>query len=126
MLKVVVESGCKVTLDDFGQGIHPASDYTYSGNDNGNVERRIDSEESMLSTLEWLASEGYGGQVLVSQNINSTDRYTRHGGHGYFYLLANVVPRMKAIGFDENMIEQLFVINPADALTFRSSSLSIT
>jgi phosphotriesterase-related protein len=126
VVKAIVESGCKVALDDFGQGIHPASDYSYSGSGNGNVERRNSSEESMLSTLEWLASEDRGDQILVSQNINSADRYTRHGGHGYFYLLANVVPRMRAMGFDENMIEQLFVSNPADALTFRSSSLSTT
>lgn len=120
VVKAVVESGCKVALDDFGVGIQPASDYT----DHDSTERRISSEESMLSTLEWLASEDHSNQVLLSQNINSADRYTRHGGHGYFYLLANVVPRLKAMGFGEDMIEQLFVSNPADALKFRAPSLS--
>jgi len=97
-----------------------ASDYT----DHDSTERRISSEESMLSTLERLASEDHSNQVLLSQNINSADRYTRHGGHGYFYLLANVVQRLKAMGFGEDMIEELFVSNPADALKFRAPSLS--
>lgn len=121
VVKAVIESGSKISLNDFGKGIHPTSDYSHS--DNASAERRISSDESMLSTLEWIASEGHENQVVASQNINSADRYTRHGGHGYFYTLANIVPRMKAMGFNEDMIEQLFVSNPADALRFRASSI---
>ena len=122
-LKAVAESGGKVALDDFGHGIQPASDYTYAGN--SSAKSSVTSDESMLSTLEWLVSDGHGDQVLVSQNINSADRYTKYGGHGYFFLLANVIPRMRAMGFGDDMIEKLFVSNPADALRFRAPSLSI-
>ena len=118
IVKDIVDSGCKVALDEFGGGIVPVSEYRY----HDDIEPHTSSDESLLATIEWLVTEGRGDQILLSHSIHSADRYIKHGGHGYFYLLANIIPRMRAMGFGESLIEQLMIRNPANALIFRAST----
>lgn len=124
VVKGVVDSGCRIVLDGFGQGPRPVSHYTIDSElDTGvgmSEVARWPGDTEMLETIEWLASDGHANQILVSHNISSVDRYLKHGGHGYFYLLANVVPRMQAVGLGEALIDKLLVQNPAEALTFRA------
>ena len=37
--------------------------------------------------------QGWGKQVLIAQDICNSHRLERWGGHGYHYILAEVVPR---------------------------------
>ena len=116
VVKDIVDSGCKIALDEFGAGILPVSAYS------DGTELHSSSDESLLATIEWLVTEGRSDQILISHSIHSADRYTKQGGHGYFYLFANIIPRMRAMGFGESLIEQLMIENPADALKFRAST----
>ena len=42
----------------------------------------------------------------------------RNGGHGYHYVLARIVPRMRARGFSDELVHNILVDNPKEALTF--------
>ena len=41
----------------------------------------------------------------------------KYGGHGYGYILANIVPRMRERGIEESAIQDILVNNPKRVLT---------
>ena len=71
-----------------------------------------------MDDIAWIASEGYGDKIVVAHDICSKDRLLSYGGHGYFYILANIVPRMRSRGFSDEAIHNILVDNPTAALTF--------
>ena len=52
-----------------------------------------------MDDISWIASEGYEDKIVVAHDIDSKDRLTVYGGHGYFYILSHIVPRMRQRGF---------------------------
>ena len=48
----------------------------------------------------------------------SKDRLTKYGGHGYHYILANIVPRMRTRGLTDEAVEHILVNNPREILAF--------
>ena len=71
-----------------------------------------------MDDIAWISSEGYSDRVVVAQDICSKDRLLKFGGHGYFYILSHIVPRMEKRGFDDGAIRGILVDNPAAALAF--------
>ncbi len=109
-LKKLAETGCYLEWDLFGweqSFYYPAPDKIAMP---GDVKRMDD--------IAWIASQGYGEKIVVAHDICSKHRLVKYGGHGYFYLLAHIVPRMRQKGFSDELIENLFKKNPASALTF--------
>ena len=108
-LKRVAESGCYLEWDLFGreQSYYPL-----------NPKVSIPGDAKRIEDIAWAISEGYGDRVVVAHDIAAKERLLRYGGHGYFYLLAHIVPRMLGRGFHEDDIHKILVDNPAGALTF--------
>ena len=109
VLKQVAESGCYLEWDLFGR------EQSYYG-PNPRVDMPTDARR--LDDLAWISQQGYPDKVVLAHDICSKDRLAGYGGHGYFYLLAEVVPRMRTRGFTSATIEGFLVENPAAALTF--------
>lgn len=65
-----------------------------------------------LRHIRELLNAGFGGSVLMSQDICTKARLSALGGHGYAHLLVNVVPMMRARGFTEAEIAMLLVETP--------------
>ena len=108
-LRQIAESGCYMEWDLFGSeesyyGANPAIDMPGDG-------KRMDD-------IAWIAGQGHGDKILVAHDICTKNRLERYGGHGYAYILGRIVPRMRARGFSESMIDDILVNNPANALTF--------
>ena len=110
--KRLAEKGCYLEWDLFGE---ERSFY------DGNPEFDMPSDAVRLDQIAALISEGYGNKILVAHDIAYKHRLVSYGGHGYFYMLANIVPRMEARGFREESIQRLLVENPREALTFSKS-----
>ena len=110
VLKQVAESGCYIGVDLFGreQSYYPS-----------NVAFDMPNDATRMDLIEWLSSEGHGDRVVVSQDVATKHRLFKNGGHGYFYLLAHIVPRMRARGFSDGLIQEILVDNPKRMLTFR-------
>ena len=122
----LVKAGCYVRFEyfaEFGQALSPYA-LSYSGTAVGHEEPKLMLEpgsagaDANLSRIWRLFEQGYGEQVLVCTDINGQARLQAHGGHGYQFLLANVIPRMRQVGFQDDVIRTLFVDNPARAFTF--------
>ena len=111
-LRWIAESGCFLEWDLFG-----VENSYYKPNP------RIDmpSDAKRMDDIAWVSSEGYGDKVVVAQDICSKNRLVRYGGHGYFYILAQIVPRMRSRGYADEAITRILVDNPAAALTFRET-----
>ncbi len=105
----VAESGCYLEWDLFGR---EQSLYT------GNLNIDLPSDAKRMDDIAWMIAQGYGDKIVIAHDICSRDRLLKHGGHGYFYILAHIVPRMRDRGYAESAIQKILVDNPAKALTF--------
>ncbi len=76
-----------------------------------------DVEPGLEIILE-LIEGGFEQQVLLSHGIGRGDRLAAHGGHGYFYVNARVVPALKSRGVPDETLQRLVSGNPQKALSF--------
>ncbi|ESS03243.1 MAG: putative metal-dependent hydrolase [uncultured archaeon A07HR67] len=74
-------------------------------------------DETRIRELRRLFDKGYGDQLLVSHDICKKNQLTKYAGHGYDYILRDIVPRLRRREFSETEITSLLVDNPARALT---------
>ena len=110
-LMKLAEAGCYLEWDLFGK----EESYYWA-----NPSIDMPSDAKRMDDIAWIASEGYGRKVLVAQDICNKHRLETYGGHGYHYILAHIVPRMRARGFAPDVIDDILVNNPKDILTFTS------
>ncbi len=105
----LAESGCYIEWDLFGRedSFHAL-----------NLGIELPGEGARIDRIAWLSSLGYADKVLISHDIGSKRHLVRYGGHGYFYILRNTVPRMWNHGFTEDAINRILVQNPRSVLTF--------
>ena len=108
-LSQIAEAGCYMEWDLFGQ---ENSYYAL----NPNIDMASDAKR--MDDIAWISSEGYGDKVLVAHDICAKHRLEKYGGHGYYYILGHIVPRMRTRGFSSEAIDNILVKNPRDALTF--------
>ena len=108
-LTKIAEAECYMEWDLFG-----TENSYYSLNPNIDMP----SDAKRMDDIAWISSQGYGCKVLVAHDICAKHRLEKYGGHGYYYILGHIVPRMRARGFDSEAIDNILVNNPKDALTF--------
>ena len=124
-LMTLLTAGCYVRYE-MGQDDAARSPYTktYSGTNESaalKFQRSAPSDGDQIQKIIELIEKGYGDKILVSSDMNSSARLTVNGGHGYQYMLANVVPRMQASGLTQEAIDNIFINNPQKALTYAES-----
>lgn len=69
-----------------------------------------------LDLIHGLVREGFGGQIVISQDICTRTRLKRHGGHGYAHIPRHVMPMMRRRGWSDAEIEDMLVSTPARLL----------
>lgn len=108
-LTAIGEAGCYFEWDLFG------SESAYY---RMNLDIQHPNDGTKLNDIAWLISEGYGDKIVIAHDICSRHRLLKYGGHGYFYILAHIVPMMRRRGFSEESIQNILINNPASILTF--------
>ena len=108
-LSAIGEAGCYFEWDLFGS---ESSYYRM------NLDIQHPNDGTKLNDIAWVISEGYGEKIVIAHDICSRHRLLKYGGHGYFYILAQIVPMMRRRGFSEASIQNILVNNPASILTF--------
>jgi len=104
----LADMGCTVEYDLFGVEV---SNYTLANFDMLNDAQRI-------GFIKLLVDKGHGTRVVTAHDIYSKHRLVKYGGHGYGYVLENMVPRMRKKGISDEAIEQIIVKTPARLLAF--------
>ena len=108
-LKEIASSGCFLEWDLFGTEV---SFYQLSDFEMPNDTKRMDIIKSMID-------EGFEEKIVVSHDICTKHRLSKYGGHGYGYILNEIVPRMYKKGFTENAIQNIIQNNASDLLTIK-------
>ena len=105
VLKQIAESGCYLEWDLFGK-------------EESHFSRNTPNDAARMDYIASMSAQGYGDKIVIAQDICDKNRLLKYGGHGYFYILAHIVPRMRARGFSQDAIDKILVENPKRALTF--------
>lgn len=105
----LAETGVILEYDLFG---HENSVYPF----NPDIDQPNDAKR--LKWLRFLIVEGFGKQIVVSQDCDNKIYLRRYGGCGYGHIVENVVPKMRTRGFTEDEINTILVETPKRLFTF--------
>ena len=101
LMKKVLETGVNISFDKFAR-----------------VKYRI-PEEKRINYLKELIDSGFLDQLMVSSDMGRRSYFKSYGGGpGLEYLPKVIVPRLREMGWDEEIIEKLFIENPKNYLSF--------
>jgi len=75
-------------------------------------------DETRVELLVKLADAGHIDRLLLGTDRNRVSELKVSGGPGYDHLLRKFVPKLREAGFDEGMLNQVLVTNPARILSF--------
>ena len=109
--KRLAETGCCLEWDNFG----------IEDTNTGPVAHQqieLMSDVQRMDMIQYLIGEGYGGKIVVSQDVCFKFSLGRYGGKPYNHIMENIVPRMRKRGFTEKHINDILVENPKRILTF--------
>ena len=106
----VLEAGCCVEYDGFGQAIFH---FFYMGR----IANAM-SDIQKITDIMQLIEKGYLDQILLAQDFCFKCCLATYGGYGYAHIINNLVPLMKAKGMTEGQIHTLLVDNPKRLLEF--------
>jgi phosphotriesterase-related protein len=69
-------------------------------------------EDQLISMIVMLLRRGWASQLLLSQDVCHRSHLKAYGGQGYDYLLTVFLPRLRAAGLDDAVLQQVMVDNP--------------
>lgn len=96
----IAQAGAMLAYDTFG------TDAYY-----GSATLRAPSDAERLQMVEWLVSEGFGGQLVIGADLWMKSHLHRNGGHGYDQLFRRIGPAIAEIGGQE-LADQILIHNP--------------
>jgi phosphotriesterase-related protein len=71
------------------------------------------SDEDNARAIAGLIKNGFGGRLLLSQDVFIKMMLSHYGGFGYAHVLKNFVPRLRRHAVDDGAITAMLVNNPA-------------
>ena len=71
-----------------------------------------------MRQILFLIERGHLAQILMSHDIAYKHCLTRWGGFGYHHLLVHVMPRLRAKGADDKIVQTLLIDNPRRAFVY--------
>jgi phosphotriesterase-related protein len=80
-------------------------------------------DDTRVDLLSRLVELGYRDRLLLSSDLCFPTRLRANGGPGYGQLLRTFVPKLRQAGFDEALLEQIMVRNPARILAFEAEEV---
>jgi phosphotriesterase-related protein len=76
-------------------------------------------DEARIMMLTRLVEAGFAGRILISADMGRRSYLKAYGGGpGFEYIIQRFIPRLQESGWDEALIKQVFVENPARWLDF--------
>ncbi|MEC5425215.1 phosphotriesterase [Virgibacillus sp. C22-A2] len=78
-------------------------------------------DEDRLSFLLDFIERGFHKQILLSADLTRKSHWEKHGGPGYGLVLRDFIPALKDCGVSEDIITDLLVHNPAQAISIKEN-----
>lgn len=76
------------------------------------IATQLPPDAARIRALAGIFEAGFGGQVIVSQDICFRHELVGNGGYGLAHLQRTIRPRLRAAGFDDAALRQVFETNP--------------
>ena len=81
--------------------------------------RKYFPESNFIELVRKMVEAGYGKQILWGGDLSRQSYQCAYGGQpGLKYILEVFIPRLREEGYTEEIINDIFINNPARALTF--------
>lgn len=109
ILNELIATGAYLNFDLFG---HESSFYPLA------PESHMPADHERIEMVEHVIAEGKQGSILLAHDVCSKHRLKTYGGHGFDHILTRIVPRMRARGMSEEVVQLILVDNPTRMLTF--------
>jgi phosphotriesterase-related protein len=74
-------------------------------------------EPRIIELLVELLDRGFGGQILLSQDVSHDMQLKVNGGFGFTYLQQHFLPAMRTAAVGEGELERMTIENPRRILT---------
>jgi len=103
LLKAILEQGSYVQFDLLGDAPHILSEMP---------------DHDVAVTIVELVRQGYGKQILLSQDVCTKTDLKAFGGSGYSFVAEQYIPYLRRLGVTEEQVGELVVGNPRRLLTF--------
>ncbi len=79
------------------------------------------SDEQTCAAIAGLFADGFGRQILLSQDVFLKMMLCAYGGNGYAHVSRHVLPRLQRLGLSTQDLSMLMVDNPRRALLQRQT-----
>ena len=108
-LTEIASSGCFLEWDLFGTEVsfYQLSDF------------EMPNDSMRMNIIKSMTDEGFGEKIVVSHDICTKHRLLKYGGHGYGYILNEIVPRMHKKDFSKLEIQNIIENNAATILSIK-------
>lgn len=121
-LEQVLARGVNIAFDTFGKEWF---DYRVPGSEGEKGAAFVKHafhrpDDDRVEALSTLCANGYANQIVMSTDMSGHEAHlnlTTHGRHGYGFLPAVILPRLRKAGIDETSLTQMMVTNPLRILT---------
>jgi len=76
-------------------------------------------DSARIEMLSKLIDAGYEKNIMISGDMGRRSYLKAYGGGpGFEFLLKKLVPRLREEGWDQSLIDRIFITNPVDYLTY--------
>ena len=79
-------------------------------------------DHQVAASIPQLIDAGYGGRILLSQDVCWKSHLRMYGGSGYAYIQETFLPYLSTLGVSDESQHRIMVENPRRVLTFVSSA----
>lgn len=81
--------------------------------------RKYFPESHFVELVKKMVTGGFGKQILWGGDLSRRSYQTAYGGQpGLAYILKKFIPRLRMEGFNDDIINNIFINNPGNALSF--------
>ncbi len=81
-------------------------------------------DEQRILMLNRLLEAGHGERIMISGDMGRRSYLKAYGGGpGFEYILKTFIPRLRSYGWDDGLVEQVFVTNPETLVGFLGSEM---
>ena len=102
----ILKRGAYIEFETFG--------HEFYKDNSGRFRKEMDRER--IHAISKLCAKGFEKQILISTDVACKTLLRKYGGCGYAHILTSVIPMMRNEGYDNQLIEQITIKNPADFL----------
>ncbi|WP_116951387.1 phosphotriesterase family protein [Jiangella endophytica] len=96
----IAQAGAVLGYDTFG------SDFYY-----GSPALRNPTDAERLEMVEWLLSEGFGGQLIIGADVWTQANLRRNGGNGYDHLFRRIGPAIAELAGDDGAVADTILVH---------------